>query len=237
MRGKASGPWLLPITLAAFSTCANVLAQSTPLPPPLEFRSQGIAPARQPAGSLEQQMPFAPQPIPGPAEAGLPVGGIDAQAPRGMPINLATAMQLAGVRPLDIEAAIVQVRQSLAVQLQARALLIPTLNGGVDYLRHDGAQQNIFLGVNFQKDRQSLLVGGGPSLFVGLTDAIFNPLAARRVVSARQADVQTARNDVLFTVTQSFFELQSRAGGCWAWPHQSRGPSCWSISPRGSRRA
>ncbi len=157
-------------------------------------------------------MPYAPRPIPGPAEAGLPVGGMDAQAPQGLPINLATAMQLAGVRPLDIEAATVQVRQSLALQLQARALLIPTLNAGIDYFRHDGVQQNIFTGPTFQKDRQSLFVGGGPSLFVGLTDAIFNPLAARRVVAARRADVQTARNDVLFTVSQAFFELQSARG-------------------------
>ena len=77
-------------------------------------------------------MPFAPKPIPGPADEGLPVGGVDANAPQGLPINLATAMQLAGVRPLDIEAATVQVRQALAQQLQARALRIPTLNGGVD---------------------------------------------------------------------------------------------------------
>ena len=80
-------------------------------------------------------MPYAPRPIPGPAEAGLPVAGIDAQAPRGLPINLATAMQLAGVRPLDIEAATVQVRQALALQLQARALLIPTLERGRRLLR------------------------------------------------------------------------------------------------------
>ncbi len=157
-------------------------------------------------------MPFAPKPIPGPADEGLPVGGADAGAPEGLPINLATAMQLAGVRPLDIEAATVQVRQALALQLQAKALLIPTLNAGFDWFRHDGAQQDIFTGPNFQKDRQSLFVGGGPSLFVGLTDAIFNPLAARRVVAARQADVQTARNDVLFTVSSAFFELQSARG-------------------------
>ena len=205
----------------------------------VQVRRPDSRPRRPPrvAGGLEQQMPYAPRPIPGPAEAGLPVGGMDAQAPQGLPINLATAMQLAGVRPLDIEAATVQVRQSLALQLQARALLIPTLNGGVDYFRHDGVQQNIFRVPNFQKDRQSLFVGGGPSLFVGLTDAIFNPLAARRVVAARQADVQTARNDVLFTVSQAFFDLQSAAGGCSASEHRSRGPSCWSISPRHSRRA
>ncbi len=214
MRVKASRRWLLRIVIAAFLPCGNVRAQTAPLPPPLEFRSQPIAPPGRPAapGSLEQQMPFAPQPIPGPAEVGLPVGGMDAQTPRGLPINLATAMQLAGVRPLDIEAAIVQVRQSLALQLQARALLIPTLNAGMDYFRHDGVAQNLFQGNMFQKDRQSIFVGGGPSLFVGLTDAIFNPLAARRVVAARNADVQTARNDVLFAVSQTFFDLQSARG-------------------------
>ena len=53
---------------------------------------------------------------------------------------------------------------------------------------------------------------GGPSLFVGITDGIYNPLAARRVVAARRADVQTARNDVLFTVSQAFFDLQSARG-------------------------
>jgi outer membrane protein TolC len=157
-------------------------------------------------------MPYAPRPIPGPAEAGRPSGGTDALAPEGVPINLATAMQLAGVRPLDIEAAIVQVRQALAQQLEARALLIPTLNAGVDYFRHDGVLRNFFTGENFRKGQQSFFVGGGPTLFVGLTDAIFNPLAARRLVDARQADVQTARNDVLFTVSQAFFELQSARG-------------------------
>ncbi len=217
MRGKASGRWLLWIIVAALPAGGKLLAQSAPLPPALGERPQEIAPggrpaAAAPAGSLESSMPYAPRPIPGPAEAGLPVGGMDAQTPRGLPINLATAMQLAGVRPLDIEAAIVQVRQSLALQLQAKALLLPTVNAGVDYFRHDGASQNLFQGNIFQKDRQSIFVGGGPSLFVGLTDAIFNPLAARRVVAARQADVQTARNDVLFAVSGTFFDLQSARG-------------------------
>ena len=73
------------------------------------------------SNTLEQQMPYAPGPMPGPAEAGRPVGGRMRRHPGGLPINLATAMELAGVRPLDIEAATVQVRQSLALQLQARA--------------------------------------------------------------------------------------------------------------------
>jgi outer membrane protein TolC len=217
MHGKLARRCLLWIALWALFAGGDARAQNDPLPPalrnvppPRPYRSPATAPAA--ANTLEQQMPYAPGPMPGPAEAGAVVGGTDARAPQGMPINLATAMQLAGVRPLDIEAATVQVRQALAAQLQADVLLIPTLNAGVDYFRHDGVAQQIFTGPNFRKGRQNFFVGGGPSLFVGLTDAIFNPLAARRVVDARRADVQTARNDVLFSVSQAFFELQSARG-------------------------
>ena len=97
----------------------------------------------------------------------------------GLPINLASALQLAGVSPLDIAAATVQVQQGLAVLLQAKVLWVPSLNAGVDYSRHDGVQQNIFTGALFQKGRQSLFVGGGPSLNVAVTDAVYEPLAAK----------------------------------------------------------
>jgi outer membrane protein TolC len=156
--------------------------------------------------------PPAPSPIPGPADVGQPVGGVDAPELRGLPINLPTALQLAGVRPLDIAATTAQLQQAVALQLQAQVLWVPTLNGGVDYERHDGVQQNIFTGPNFRKGRQTFFVGGGPSLAVGLADAIFSPLAARRVVGSRAADVQAARNDVLLSVAQSYFNLQSARG-------------------------
>ena len=67
-------------------------------------------------------------------------------------------------------------------------------------------------GPNFQKGRQSFFVGGGPSLSVGLADAIFAPLAARRVVASRRADLQAARNDSLLTVAQAYFDLQAARG-------------------------
>ena len=68
------------------------------------------------------------------------------EKPAGLEINLATAMRLAGVNPLDIAAATVQVRQGLALLLQAKVLWIPNLNAGVDYFRHDGFSQNLFTG-------------------------------------------------------------------------------------------
>ncbi len=188
-----------------------------PVPAALENGQAASTSGNQPSAPLTQDnpiptMPAAPQPIPGPAAMGLPVGGRDATAPLGVAINLATAMQLAGVRPLDIAAATALVEQALAQQLQAKVLWVPSLNAGVDYFRHDGVQQNLFTGENFRKGRQSLFDGGGPSLLVGLADAIYAPLAARRIVASRQADLQTARNDSLFSVAQAFFDLQAARG-------------------------
>ncbi len=155
--------------------------------------------------------PPTPQPIPGPANTGM-TATMAARIPQGLPINLATALQLAGAQPLDIAAATKLVEQALASQLQARVLWVPNLNAGVDYFRHDGVQQNLFTGPNFQKGRQSFLVGGGPSMSVGLADAVFAPLAAHRVVGSRRADLQAARNDSLYAVAQIYFDLQAARG-------------------------
>ncbi|MGC1718109.1 MAG: TolC family protein [Isosphaeraceae bacterium] len=216
MRWRRCRHFLLPIALWA-SLIGDVAAQKSSLPPAIDDQPAASPLARRsplgaPSDLFAQAAPPTPLPIPGPAGVGFPVGGMDALVPEGLPINLAAAMQLSGVRPLDIAAAMAQVQQALALQLQAKALWIPTLNGGVSYYRHDGVQQDIFTGPNFRKGLQSFFVGGGPSLFVGLTDAIFSPLAARRVVAARRADLQAARNDVLLTVAQAYFDVQSARG-------------------------
>ena len=136
----------------------------------------------------------------------------DDPEPAGVAISLPAALQLAGVKPLDIAAATIEVQQGLALLLQAKVLWIPNLNAGVDYFRHDGVQQNLFTGALFRKDRQSFFVGGGPSLYVALTDVIYEPLVQRRVVASRVANVQTARNDVLQTVGRAYFTLQDARG-------------------------
>jgi len=217
MRRKRFCGWLLSIVPCAALIGRSAPAQTTPALPALEDRAQsstdGGRPApRASAADLMSAPPAAPQPIPGPASVGRPGRGMIAQVPQRLPINLATAMQLAGVSPLDIATATAQVEQAVALQLQAKVLWIPNLNAGVDYFRHDGVQQNIFTGPNFRKGRQTFFVGGGPSLAVGLADAIYTPLAARRVVSSRQADLQAARNDTLFTIAQAYFALQTARG-------------------------
>jgi outer membrane protein TolC len=130
---------------------------------------------------------------------------------RPLPIDLPTALQLAGANPLDIAVATERLRVASAQYDRARVLWLPNLNAGVDYFRHDGQIQDI-VGTVFTTSRSSVLVGGGPSLSVATADALYAPLAARQVIRARQADVQTARNDSTLAVAEAYFAVQQARG-------------------------
>ena len=96
------------------------------------------------------------------------------------PINLPTAMKLAGAEPLDIAIATARL-QAAAAQLQrANVLWLPTVQMGADYFRHDGQIQDV-VGNVFTTSKSSLMVGAGPAVTFAVSDAIFGPLAARQV--------------------------------------------------------
>src|SRR5262249_58696567 len=121
-----------------------------------------------------------------------------AQGPcdRPLPIHLPTALKLANVRPLDIALAAQRLRLA-AVDLQrANVLWLPTIYLGVDYFRHDGQIQDVG-GTVFGTSKSSFMAGAGPYAVFALSDAIFEPLAARQVIRARQAQVQATTNDTL----------------------------------------
>ena len=59
------------------------------------------------------------------------------------PINLATALQLAHVRNLDIQVAIQRIEAADAELKLARSRWLPTLYIGGDYARQDGRAQDI----------------------------------------------------------------------------------------------
>jgi outer membrane protein TolC len=197
MRDRWGRSWIAPALILA-GRCVSAQGPPPALPP------ASRAPEANPGpDSATRSMAAPPVPMPVPSSPG-------GQA--GAPINLASAMQLAGVRPLDIAAATASVEQSLGLLVQAKALKLPTLAGGVDYLRHDGNEQNIFTGTLFQKGTNYLFLGGGPVLTVSSADAIFAPLAARRVVNSRRADVQAARNNSVYNVASAYFALQEARG-------------------------
>jgi outer membrane protein TolC len=148
------------------------------------------------------------------------------------PIDLANALRLAGANAIDIAVARQQVNRALALLGQARSLWLPSLFYGPTWYRADGQIQTV-AGPVQTIDRNSLFVGGtatlansfpAPSPGTGypplnslsgtlrLSDAIFEPMAARRVVKANQAGVRAATNNTLLQVAEAYFDLQAATG-------------------------
>jgi len=131
------------------------------------------------------------------------------------PIDLPGALRLAGARDLDIAIARERICQAVAELEQARVQWLPSLYLGPNWIRHDGQVQlvngpvqtisksSLFLGATAAGGSSVTgpIPAGGPAQVSGLTtilrisDAIFEPLAARQVVDARQAGLQVATND------------------------------------------
>ena len=137
-----------------------------------------------------------------------PAPAVPAETDRTLPINLATALRLADARPLLIEAARAAVETEYGLFEQARALWLPTAYVGADYLRHDGGQQNLLTGDTLVGPRTQFIAGGGAQTIFALTDAIYSPLAERQLLRARNFEIQTAKNDALFAVATSYFDVQ-----------------------------
>jgi outer membrane protein TolC len=184
---------------------------SEPLPRPLPNEETRTKPATSPDSPLGE--PLVPE-----------------QAIQ--PIDLPGALRLAGARDLDIAIAREQVAEALGALQQARVLWLPSLYIGPNWIRHDG-QAQIVEGKVETISKSSLFLGataaagssvsgpipsGGPAQVSGLTtvlrfsDAIFEPLAARQVVDARRASIQTATNDALLGVAEAYMDLQQAAG-------------------------
>ena len=157
-----------------------------------------------PPADPEQPHP-APPPLPAPPVPAAETTGVP------LPINLPTALQLAGVNPIDVAVASERVKAATAQLDRANVAWLPTLYLGVDYARQDGQIQDI-RGNVFTTSRSSFMAGAGPSMTFAVTDAIYSPLAAKQVLKARQADVQTALNDTMYSVAEAYFNVQQARG-------------------------
>jgi outer membrane protein TolC len=148
------------------------------------------------------------------------------------PIDLANALRLGGARIIDIAIARQEINRSLALLGQARALWLPSLFYGPTWYRADGQIQTV-AGPVQTINRSGLFLGAeaalantfpGPPPGTGLpslngfsstlriSDALFEPMAARRVVNANRAGLTTATNNTLVQITEVYFDLQGANG-------------------------
>jgi outer membrane protein TolC len=165
-----------------------------------------------PAGRIAAQAPQGPRVarLAAPEPAGQPAF-VPGLSPSTMPITLPAALQLANVRPIDIQLARQQLLIAAAQLERAEWLWLPTIYLGGDYARHDGTVQDV-PGNIVGSNKSSLLFGAGPSMVFATTEAIFAPLAARQDARAREASVQATRNDTLLAVAEAYFNVQQSRG-------------------------
>lgn len=128
-----------------------------------------------------------------------------------LPINLATALRLADARPLVIAAAQASLRVSLAQLDAAKVLWLPSVYVGASYYYHAGGSEGNS-GTLFVNSRNQFLLGAGVTATVAVVDAVFAPMILQQVIKARMFDVQTARNDALRMVAESYFNVQEARG-------------------------
>lgn len=185
----------------------NAQAPPPPAPRPANV-SPGPAPGQAPVRG--EDLPFPKRDMSYDPRAALMLPPVE-QGEESLAISLPAALRLANVRAWDIDIAVAQERAAAAQLLGARVLWLPSIISGVDYLHHDGPIQSTD-GTISSSSHSSLLVGTAPLAIFNVTDAIFAPLAQRQVVRAQQANIQTATNDTLTFVAQSYFDvLESRA--------------------------
>jgi len=140
------------------------------------------------------------------------------------PIDLGTALRLAEAENPGIAIGRQAIQEALAKQLQAQALILPTLRAGINYHLHDGVLQTA-AGEIRHVDERSLYFGGGArtlaaetvafpavQFFGHLGDAYFAPLAARQQVNASRARADAVANVVLLDVVKSFLNLLRAEG-------------------------
>lgn len=135
------------------------------------------------------------------------------------PIDLSTALRLAEAENPTIAAARARITESLALQTQARAILLPSLNGGSNFHLHTGNLQRSS-GRILNLTEQSLYVGGGAMAFAAgtvevpavnilgtLTEAWFEPLAAHQRVIGTSFTALATANEILLDVAILHLEL------------------------------
>ncbi|HEX4131564.1 MAG TPA: TolC family protein [Pirellulales bacterium] len=182
--------------------------KAAPLLPPIA--------ATQPTTEFVPLPPLADRPeLPNPASI---------LNPETAPIDLDSALRLAGVRNPELMQARARVSESIALRQFAAAQILPSINLGTNYDNHQGnlqASDGSILNV----DRQAVYVGAGTNAVgagtvqipgvqynLNLSDSLFGFLRTRQVVAQRTFANVAARNDVLLRVSVAHVDLMRGEG-------------------------
>ncbi len=140
------------------------------------------------------------------------------------PIDLASALRLAGVDNPQIRLARERVREAVALRQLAAAQFLPDLNMGGNFDHHLGPLQQSS-GQILKVDRDSLYMGLGagavsagtvpiPGIMwsANVSDVWFGNLVSKQIVRQRGFDSEAVKNDTLLRVASAYLELLRAVG-------------------------
>lgn len=195
------------LAIAVLGTSALIMASARAAPPGTQNTSPVVFRAR-PAGSLP--------PI---VESASVESRTSILALETAPIDLASALELAGVRNPDLMIARQRVVEAAALRQFAAAQILPNLNAGMNFDTHSGNLQQSN-GNILKVSRDALYVGAGANVVgsgtvnipglvwnMNFSQAIGTFLVARQSVRTQELTNQAMRNDVLLRVSVAYVEL------------------------------
>lgn len=123
------------------------------------------------------------------------------------PIDLPTALRLAGARNLDVQIARERLNEAQAGKQSAVEQFFPWVAPGISYHRRDGVAQAVPSGVISDAHFQSYSPGVSLTAQISLGDAIYNSLAAKQLVKVSDQALETQRQETVLQAAQGYFDL------------------------------
>ena len=189
-------------------------------------------------GVCRAQAPQSPPPTPPPARAPAPKG--EPEPPPGTiltegecPIDLGSALRLAGVQNPELLHARERVTEATAARQLAAAQILPNINVGTNYDLHRGPLQQsngnilnvhrdaLYFGLGANATAAGTVNIPGLSYNLNVGEAWYGMLQARQIVAVAAAAARATNNDVLLRVCLAYTELL-RAHGRVAIAHRNR---------------
>jgi outer membrane protein TolC len=128
------------------------------------------------------------------------------------PIDLPSALHLAGAQNLEIQIARERLKEAEADRTSAIERFFPWIAPGVSYHRRDGVAQGIPSGIISDAHFQSYSPGMSIAAQMDLGDAIYKNLAAKQLVKASDHALETQRQDTIFGAARAYFDLAKARG-------------------------
>lgn len=122
------------------------------------------------------------------------------------PIDLATALRLAGAQNLDVQIAREKVAEAKASHEGAVAQFFPWISPGLSYRSHEGRIQDV-AGNIIEVSKQSYTVGATLAAQLDIGNAYYRALEAKQLVKAAGHAVDSQRNLAIAIAALGYFDL------------------------------